>query len=196
MRLRDGIVILATLALASCGTSPKTHYFTLAVIPAGAQGTTAITSPVTVAAVHVPPSLDRLEMVRRTGANTVDVSSQDRWSAPLGDMVQRVLSQDLAARLTRDKLVPPDSPAPPHTAQIVLSIAQFGPTGGGVVVLDGSWSLLDHDRDAPILRRTIDLKMDSSTGDGSGQAAAMSQLLGQLATRMAGILAKSGAMRG
>lgn len=196
MRWRDGIVMLAALALASCGTSPKTHYFTLAAIPAGAQSTVAITSPVTVAAVHVPPSLDRREMVRRTGENTVDISSQDRWSAPLGDMIRRVLSQDLAARLTEGKVVPPDSPAPPHTAQIVLSIAQFGPDGSGSSVLEGSWSLLKQDRNAPLLRRAIALKIDSSTAGGSGQAAAMSQLLGELANRMAGILAKADARSG
>jgi uncharacterized lipoprotein YmbA len=196
MRLREGLVLLTALVLASCGTSPKTHYFTLAAIPAEPQETTAIASPVTVAAVHVPPSLDRQELVRRTGANTVDISGQDRWSAPLGEMIRRVLSEELAARLAKGDVVPPESPSPPHTAQIAVSIVQFGPDGDNGVVLKGSWSLLEGGRETPVLRRAIALRMDSPAAGGSGQAAAMSQLLGQLATQIAESLARSAAAGG
>lgn len=191
MRLLNAAVILAALTLTGCGTSPKTHYFTLAVIPGAAPSTIAISPPVTVAAVHVPPSLDRRAMVRRTGANTVDVSSQDRWVAPLGEMTRRVLSQDLAARLPKNAVVPPDTPGPPHLAEITVSIAQFGPNGQGGVTLEGSWSLLRGNRHEPALRRDIALAIASSAPGGSGEAAAMSQLLGQLATRIAGALVET-----
>lgn len=189
MRVLNAAVVLAALALVGCGTSPKTHYYTLAVVPGAAQGTVAISPPVTVAAVHVPPSLDRRSMVRRTGTNTVDVSGQDRWVAPLGEMTRRVLSQDLAARLARNAVVPPDSPGPPRVAQIVVSIAEFGPDGQGKVTLEGSWSLLRGGRHEPVLRRDVALAIAASARGGSGEAAAMSQLLGQLATRIAGTLA-------
>ena len=188
MRLRAAILGLFALALASCGSSPKTHYFTLAAAP-GTQTTAAIAAPVTVAAVHVPPSLDRREMMRRTGANTVDIDEQDRWTAPLGEMTRRVLSRDLATRLPPGKLVPPDAPAPPHVAQITVSIADFGPDGTGKVRLDGSWSLLEGGQGKLVLRRDIALAIDSAAAGGSGEAAAMSQLLGQLADRIAEALA-------
>jgi uncharacterized lipoprotein YmbA len=189
MRLRRALSLLLVLALADCGSSPKTNYFTLAPVPPQEPPKAAIASPVTVAAVHVPPSLDRREMVRRTGANSVDVSSQDRWTAPLDEMIRRVLSQDLAARLPKDKVVLPDAPAPPRTEQIVVTIAQFGPDAGGKVALDGSWSLLKDGRDAPALRRDIALATGAATADAAAEAAAMSQLLGQLAGRIADTLA-------
>jgi uncharacterized protein len=190
MRVRRAIMLLAALALADCGTSPKTNYFTLTATPPSEHATASISSPVTVAAVHVPPALDRREMVRRTGANSVDISDRDRWTAPLGEMSRSVLSQDLAARLPAGKVVPPDAPAPPRTAQIVVSLAQFGPAGDGRVVLDGDWSLVD-DREKPLLRRTVSLETASPGRGADGQAAAMSRLIGQLAGRIAATLSRT-----
>lgn len=183
------IMMSAMLLIASCGTSPKTHYFALSSVPEADHRVEPIASPVTVAAVHLPPALDRKEMVRATGANTLDISDQDRWAAPLGDMTRRVLSEDLAARLPKDKVIPPDSPAPPHTGQIIVAIAQFGPDGKGKVRLDGSWSLLD--REKLVLRRDIALAIDSPAPEGDGEAAAMSRLLGELATAIAATLTQT-----
>lgn len=190
MSLRHPIIALAALFLANCGSSPKTQYFTLAPVPASEQRV-AIGSPVTVAAVHIPPALDRRQMVRRTGANSVDIREEDRWTAPLGDMIREVLARDLAARLSPDKIVGPQSPAPPHTAQIVVSLAQFGPDGSGRVVLDGDWSLLDGDREKILLRRPVALQTADSGRDADGQAAAMSELLGKLAQDIAASLART-----
>jgi uncharacterized lipoprotein YmbA len=189
MRPHRALLALAVLGLANCGTSPKTHYFTLEAVPAPQPQTVSITAPVTVAAVHVPPSLDRREMVRRTGTNTVDVSGEDRWTAPLGDMIRSVLSQDLATRLPKEKLVLPDAPAPPHTSQLVVSIARFGSDGNGKVALDGSWSVTGETDGTPALRRDFSLTAESPAAGPDGQAAAMSRLLGELATRIADTLA-------
>jgi uncharacterized protein len=192
MRRRRAMLLPAVLALAlaGCGISPKTHYFTLAAVPGAPPEKAAVAAPVTVAAVHVPPALDRREMVRRTGANSVDISSEERWTAPLDEMIRRVLSQDLATRLPKDKVVLPGSPAPPHTAQIVVSIAQFGPDGSGKVTLDGSWSLLGGGRGQSASRRDVALETGAAAAGGEAEAAAMSKLLGQLADRIAAGLAE------
>ena len=76
------------------GSRPPTHYYTLDAVPATARP--AAGAPLQVVAVHIPPALDRQEMVRETAANQVDVNDQNRWSAPFDQMAQRVLTQDLA----------------------------------------------------------------------------------------------------
>src|SRR6185312_9316788 len=101
--------------------------------------------------------LDRREMVRRTGPNTVAISGENLWTAPLGEITRQVLSQDLASRLPGDKLVRLDAPSPPGTARIVVSIAQFGSDGGGDAVLDGSWSLLEGQEQKPAFSRDVKL---------------------------------------
>jgi uncharacterized protein len=185
------ISVLALLMLAGCGSSPRTQYFTLAVAPGTGEDHRAMSSPVTVASVNLPASLDRSAMVRRTGANTMAVSGQDRWAAPLDDMIRRVLSQDLAMHLPKDDVVLPDSPLPPRTARIVVSIAEFDADAGGKVVLNGSWSLLEGDQQKPVLSREVALETGSVAADDKGEAAGMSRLLGELAAEIAETLAST-----
>lgn len=180
-------MLLAALLLADCGTSPKTQYFTLDAVPGGGAKA-SIATPVTVATVSLPPSLDRSAMVHRTGATTVEISDQDRWTSPLGDMTRRVLTQDLAARLPEDKVILPDQPAPPHTARLVVSITQFGSDGSGRIVLSGGWSLVKGGSDTPVLRRDFTLAAPAAAEGGGVQAAGMSQLLGRLASEIASAL--------
>ena len=112
---------------------------------------------VQLAAVQLPPSLDRRQMVRMTGENRVGISDVDRWSAPLDKMVRNVLSQDLAERLPAGTLVLPEAPAPAGTRLVVVSVAQFGPDAGLRVRLVGNWALVDAASGAPLLERDVRL---------------------------------------
>ncbi|MGH7036115.1 MAG: PqiC family protein [Stellaceae bacterium] len=185
------IVLLAAALLAGCGSSPKTHYYTLDPVSGLGNGKLAIATPVTVAAVHLPASLDRREMIRQTGQNAVDISEQDRWEAPLGGLTRRVLTQDLAAYLPEDMVILPDSPAPPRTAQIVVSITQFAPDAAGEVTLGGSWALLEGGSGKLIMSRAVRFESPATARDASSQASAMSALLGRLAEQIAGGLQKA-----
>ncbi len=182
---------LAGLALAGCGTSPTTRYHALAVVPGTGGKTASLSLPVTVAAVHIPPALDRRGMVRRTGETAVEVSSRDRWAAPLGAMAREVLAEDLASRLPDNQVVLPSAPIPRQTERIVVSIAQFGADETGHAILHGSWSLLRAGAAKPHLSRPIALETTVSGTGADAEAVAMSQLLGQLATEMARTLASN-----
>ena len=188
MRGARAIAVLAVALLAGCGSSPKTHFYTLDPVSDSGTDTLAISRPVTVAAVHLPASLDRREMIRQTGQNAVDISEQDRWESPLGGLTRRVLTEDLAAYLPKDKVILPDSPAPPRTAQIVVSINQFAPDAAGRVTLDGSWSLLEGGSGKLLMSRPVRFESPAAAPDASSQASAMSALLGQLAEQIAASL--------
>ncbi len=189
MRLRTIILLLpALLLVASCGSSPKTNYFTLAAESGGAERVT-VAAPVTVAAVNLPSTLDRRQMVRTTGPNTVDISDSDRWAAPLDEMSRRVLSEDLSARLPEGKLVLPNAPPPPGTIEISVSLAPFGPGGSGRIALKGSWSALAAGGTKRLLGRDVALETSPPAKGAAGEAAGMSQLLGKLAAEIATSLA-------
>ena len=188
--MRQYTTILGILALAGCASSPKTNFYTLSMIPAHMQPAT-ISFPVQLAAVHLPPQLDRREMVRLSSANHVEISDTERWSAALDEMVRNVLSQDLAARLPQGMVVLPQAPAPPGTARLVVTIAQFGPDASGDVKLSGSWTLLPSGADTPTIERDVQINAGHAvTADAT--AAAMSRALGQLANQIAEGLAASG----
>lgn len=187
--MRRIFVCLVAIALSGCsvlGSSPKTHFYTLtAAETAGARHGTPLAHPLSVAAVHIPPSLDRQSMVLHTDANAVEISGTDRWTGPLGSMARRVLSRDLAARLPEASVIPPDAPAPPDTRKIVVTVSRFGPVAGGDVVLDANWSVVGQANGAPILRRDVHLREQSVAKGGDAVAAAMSRLLARLAAAMA-----------
>jgi uncharacterized protein len=174
------IPLVALLMLVGCASSPPTRFFALdpvstgAAPAAGANGT-----PVKVDAVHIPPALDRDSMVRGESDNQLQISSEDRWAGDLGEMIRRVLTQDLAQRLPSGMVVAPESPAPAGARGLVIDILTFQPRGGDVV-LDADWTLLQGTQANPVLRRSVHLTQ-SATPSAQGEAEAMSTLLGQLA---------------
>ena len=185
--MRSAVAFSVSLVLASCASSPTTHYHTLSIAPGAPQSALAMSSPVQIAAVHMPASLDRRAMVIETGPNDVEISDQDRWSAPLGEMARSVLSQDLAAHLPSDMVVMPEAPATPETAQIVVTVARFGPQENKVVLV-ANWSLLKGDPAKTVLRRDVAMETSRAGKGADGAAAGMSDLLGRLAARMASTL--------
>jgi uncharacterized protein len=183
------LVLALSMLLAACGSSPKTQFYTLD--PVTPQGSTkaAASVPVQVAAVHIPPALDRQEMVRQTAPHQLDLSDQNRWGGSLDTMIQRVLTQNLAQRLPPSSIVLPQEPAPQRHDAIVVDILQFDEDASGQVTFDGSWSLTASDGDKPLTSRHLRLTARPASNSYSDQVAAMSRVLGELSDNIAGELA-------
>jgi uncharacterized protein len=174
------------LLLAGCGSSPQTRFFVLDEVP-GSHVNQA--TPIQVAAVHIPPALDREEMVKETAPGQLDVSSPNRWGAPFDEMVQRALTQDLAARLPANAVVFPNQPAPSGTLKLVLDILAFDVDPSGQVRFDGSWSLVQQGSDQAVMDRHVQLT-EAGGQDPASQTQAMSKVLGKLADQIAASMDK------
>ena len=184
--MRLCLTILLLLLLAGCGSSPKTQFYALSSLPS-ATGHRSASITIQLSAVHVPPLLDRRQMVSMSGANSVKISETNRWSAPFDEMVRNVLAQNLAARLAPNQVILPDAPAPPGTASLVVTIAKFAPNVSGMVTLQGSWTVLNGESGAPITRRNFNLTTGPATTPDSA-AGAMSEVLARLANQIAAAL--------
>jgi uncharacterized protein len=194
-RLHRLIPLLAALTVTACASSPPTHYYALEPVAAGGSAHWASGTPVKIDAVHIPPALDRSSMLRGERDNQLDISSQDEWAGDLGEMIRRVLTQDLAERLPSGMVIAPHSPAPADARGIVVDILTFQPQGSGEVTLDANWTLLEGTESNPVLRRSVHLST-AAAASARGEAAAMSTLLGELADRMTpGIGGRSSASR-
>lgn len=190
----------ALLGLAACASSPPTQFYSLqAIAPqasapqssapqadsSGGDSGGAHAAPLRIAAVHIPPTLDRREIVRVGAGDRLDISGEHRWGAPFDEMVQQVLTQDLVERLPADQVVLPLGPARAGTRSVVVDLLQFQANAGGSVVLQGSWSLLAPGQSAPALVRAFRYEDSSGAQNFADQAAAMSRLLGRLADDIA-----------
>jgi uncharacterized lipoprotein YmbA len=183
--MKEIALSLAALLLCACASSPPVNFFVLdAIVPAGVA-TNAPGDPLQVTRVHMPATLDRREIVREDAPNKLTISSQNRWGAPLPDMTQRVLSQNLMLRLPAGRVVLPDQPAPDRTSSISVDILQFGADASGTIVLDGSWSVVPSGTEAARASHRFQLSQRAARDDYAEQARVMSALLGQLADAIA-----------
>jgi hypothetical protein len=186
------LALFGLLALLSgCGSSPKTQFYTLDAVPPQPPMGAAPSIPVQLAAVHIPPALDRQEIVRESAPHQLDISDQNRWGGSLDNVIQRVLTQDLTQRLAPSSIVLPQEPAPAHHNAIVVDILEFDEDASDQVVFDGSWSLTGSDSDTPLVDHRLRLNAHARSSSYSDQVAAMSQVLGKLSDNIAGEIAEA-----
>jgi len=168
------------IVLAGCGSSPPTRFYSLEPSAPVASTQQPLQAPIKVDAVHIPSMLDRKEIVTGENNYQLRISSQERWGGDFGEMVRRVLTQDLQQRLPAGMVIGPDNTAPANARGVVVDILSFAPQGAGSVELDADWVLLQGSPARTVVHRSVHLRAPFAGSVGS-QAAAMSQLVGRLA---------------
>ncbi|HVW20557.1 MAG TPA: PqiC family protein [Opitutaceae bacterium] len=179
-------LLLAAALVAGCASHDHpTTYLTLEPVapaesPAPASGTAALVAPV-----EIPPSLDRLLLTTATGAATLRVSGDARWSAPLADLIRQALARDLAQRLPGGRVLMPGDPVPPEGVRAVrVNIQEFRPDASGQVSLQAHWEV-----EAPhggAVQRQGDFRIELPGAPQPGaEAATMSAAVGRLADAIA-----------
>ena len=173
----------AIVVLAGCANSPPTVYYTLDPVPpaAAAAPAPAAAAPLRVDAVHLPPVLNQPEIYLRQGPNELRVDDFARWAAPLGEMMQRTLTQDLASRLPPGAVIYPGATPPSKVAGLTLDVLAFEVVDGQGR-LSASWT---SGVQPALQSRTLQL---STPVQGSGPRAvaeALSTLMGRVADDIA-----------
>ena len=172
------------LIVGGCASSTPLRYYTLSEV-SGAAATGGPTA-IQVGRVKIPGELDRSELVQRIDANRLMIAEQDRWAAPLDEMIRRVLAADLQSR-TRAS---PSAPATPSAAASTLSvdIDEFIGDATCAVTLRASWELKPMGANAAPTgsgHESIQIATPSpATCTVGALPAAMSQALAQLSERI------------
>jgi uncharacterized lipoprotein YmbA len=183
---------LGCCLLVACGTSPATHYYALqamvpAASPAGALSAPSNQIVVRLEPVVIPPELDRLALVTRSGPYRVHISDSDRWAAPLEEQIRRTLSDDLSARLPPRLVADPNEPAGNQPRRLLtVAISQFDADATCAVTLRADWTLRAPNADSQ--RGVEELKSAGVGACAEGIPAAMSVALAELADRLAAVL--------
>jgi uncharacterized lipoprotein YmbA len=184
------VVILAGLCvLAACQSSPPTHYFALTEItPTAPRASGPAQMPLRLERVTIPGELDRLEFVRRSTTNRLQIATFDVWAAPLEGMIRRVISGDLTARLAAGAMASENEPAAGEPRRhLYIDVQEFTGDEHGAVTLHATW--LIQTPNAPSQRGTEEIKVEARDASADALAAAMSRALADFADRIATALA-------
>jgi uncharacterized protein len=117
-------------------TSAPVRYYTLTPPPEKTLPATETTLTIDVRVVHIPPQLNRAELMVRTGPTEVTLLENERWASPVNDEIKDALRLELQGRLGR---MPGLHPA---FAKLTLDIdvrhleAEFG----RYALLEASWT--------------------------------------------------------
>ena len=98
---------------------------------------------VEIAALQIPPYLDRKQIVIRQSENRLHFSEQNRWGGKLRKNLSRVLVKNLSHLLQSSRIaaIPHSLPINPQY-QLEVTIVQFERNAEGRIVLSAQWRLL------------------------------------------------------
>jgi len=181
-----GIAVVALIT--GCASSAPLRYYTLSEVPPSTEATSA-TPAIRVGRVRIPGELDRNEIVQRIDATRLKIAEQDRWAAPLDDMIRRVLSADLQARGATASAVSaaPSDTASGGSATLSLDVDELIGDASCAVTLRASWELRSSANNTETTRtghESIRVPPSSSTCTVGALPMAMSQALAQLSDRI------------
>jgi uncharacterized lipoprotein YmbA len=191
VRLPPLFACAMSLALASClGTSRPSRFYTLAPLQIrNGQGGTPPDATLAIGPVEIPESIDRPQIVTRTGANELVVAEFDRWGGSLDSEISgalvatvrdRLASQQIAVAPWRSAILSGVGPS----YRAAVSLSRFDGVPGQSVVLQGRWELIGQSGESLGVREaTVTEKTDGAGYD--ALVAAMQRALVRFGQQMA-----------
>jgi uncharacterized lipoprotein YmbA len=177
--------IAAPALIGACSSSPPTRFYTLSETapethPASQLGAGAVL----IYRVTIPGEIDRPQLVRQMDANRLQIAEDDRWAAPLDEMIRRVLLDDLARRLPAS---PGEGSATGRQHALSVDIREFYGDANCNVTLRAAWTPKQAGATAhpePAQATTEDIHVSATGACPDTLPATMSIALGQLSDRI------------
>jgi hypothetical protein len=134
--------------------------------------------------------VDQPQFVVQVAPNRVEVDEYNRWVAPLGDSIARVVAGDLAALLgTPDVATAPLANFAPDY-RVTIDVQRFESIQGEAAILDAVWVVHKADSGARRSGRTV--ARESVQGEGfEALAAAHSRAVAQMSGEIAAAIRAS-----
>jgi uncharacterized lipoprotein YmbA len=182
--MRRRFLLLGTVALAGCGSTPV-HNYQLAPVAGAIRGGTGLR--IVVRNIDIPAALGQPGLPKPGGAYEANSFANNVWAAPLAGMLQTTLVQNLAQRLPGDSVLAGGGAigAAPDI-YVEINVLAFSPDASGNIALQAQLAT----RHATAQDWQLKNFAASAAGgtEPEGIAAAMSALWGQAADAVAGMV--------
>jgi uncharacterized lipoprotein YmbA len=134
--------MFAIAALAGCGSSPPSHFYTLSSGAALERSEAKAQYSVAVGPVKVPDIIDRPQIVTNIAANQVQIAELERWAGPLKSEIPRVIAGNLMQLLDGAYVyVYPQNVGFNADYQVLMEVQRFDSTLGDAVTVEALWAV-------------------------------------------------------
>jgi uncharacterized lipoprotein YmbA len=158
--------------------------------PLAERAPTAANPAVAISPPSLPPYLERLELVTRSGDGRLVVHENHLWSEPLDAAITRVVADNLR-RLTGSTNIQPAANfiTRDYTELVEIRIERFDPSLDGSLVFECTWKLQPiGGGDAAPRPFRVSVPIVEGGGPMSGRVAAMNEALARLSRAIAATL--------
>jgi uncharacterized protein len=157
------LIALVAAAATGCGTTAPARFFNLD-STAVDDGAPATHSTVMVGPVSIPASVDQPQFVVQVAPNRVEVEEFNRWAAPLGDSIARVVAGDLVVLLGTPDVAAAQLANFSPDYQVTIAVQRFDSIRGQAAVLEAMWAVRSKAGGSTRSGRTV--ARETVSGDG------------------------------
>jgi uncharacterized lipoprotein YmbA len=179
--MRFLLTLTLALSLAACGSSPNPVYYSLTAQP----GETFSSKPLVIKVQRpgLDATLDKPELVRKEGSAHTQYDGADTWSEPLGNMIERVVAENLQQRLPGSTVITESGDIAAHPDYLVaIEVRQFGIDGNAQAVMEVVLSINKPDA----FGKPQPVRLTQATGNSTNaQIQTLSSLLAVLSNQIA-----------
>jgi len=189
--------LLLPLCLGACtllkpvADAPVRHLLEATV---SARTPTAGSPSVAIARPSLPPYLERVELITRTGDGRLEVHEKNIWSEPLDAAITRVVADNLR-RLTGSTNIQPSTNfiTRDYSSLVEIRIERFDPLPDGTLLLECTWKvqpIAGGDASPKAFRTTVPIPAvtEADSNRMATRITAMNEALNRLSRTIAGRL--------
>jgi uncharacterized lipoprotein YmbA len=179
--------LAALTALTACGSSKDPTLYSLASRPGKQQAGTP--KLVELRRPGLAGYLDRASIVTKVADYQLKVAGGDQWAEPLGDMIGRILAQDLTTRMPDTNVfVENGAISAVPEAIVAVDIRRFDASEDGKLTLSVQIVIESGSAARRTVARALTFTAVPKSSDTGELIAAMSNLVGELADSLAAML--------
>jgi uncharacterized lipoprotein YmbA len=171
------------LTLGACHSAPTRIYNLDPAVPATRLDTYQAPA-LRIDTLNVPASWDRIEILGLTADGKLQIGDFDHWSAPLAQIARQTLSDDLDQRLPSGSVIYPRLPKSNGALGIDVDILEFTVVASQAS-MRASWLIVPSVGSQSAKRSVASLQGSMTSTEPAAVAHAWSELIGQLADRIA-----------
>jgi len=190
LRIKTILFGILLMLLAGCASTEPSRFYALTPMPGSDAGvlseTLAKDVSIGVGPVRIPDYLDRQQIVTTSRQHKIEMAEFDRWAGSLEDSFVLVLSENLSALLSTDRVFTyPWRGSLLIDYQIEVEVVQFDGELGGDASLIARWTIFDVKEKKVLLVEKSNFIESAGAQGYEALVAAQSRTLGHLSRDIA-----------